>query len=101
MAHGHRGILNCLTYQMNLFILSLQVIAIVMDMFTDVDILKETVDASIRGVPVYVLLDDFHLKQFLTAAENQDIKLQQLRVSHSLNVAVCLLAHSSHVLFSQ
>ncbi|XP_051936487.1 protein FAM83B [Hippocampus zosterae] len=56
-----------------------QVIAIVMDMFTDVDILKETVDASIRGVPVYVLLDDFHLKQFLTAAENQDIKLQQLR----------------------
>ncbi|XP_077438968.1 protein FAM83B [Vanacampus margaritifer] len=56
-----------------------QVIAIVMDMFTDVDILKETVDASIRGVPVYVLLDDFHLKHFLTAAENQDVKLQQLR----------------------
>ncbi|XP_049593051.1 protein FAM83B [Syngnathus scovelli] len=56
-----------------------QVIAIVMDMFTDVDILKETVDASTRGVPVYVLLDDFHLKHFLTAAENQDVKLQHLR----------------------
>ncbi|XP_008295774.1 protein FAM83B [Stegastes partitus] len=56
-----------------------QVVAIVMDMFTDVDIFKETVDASIRGVPVYVLLDDFHLKSFLKMAENQDVKLQQLR----------------------
>lgn len=52
-----------------------------MDRFTDVDIFKEIVDASIRGVPVYVLLDDFHLKSFLTMAENQDVKLQQLRVS--------------------
>uniref|UniRef100_A0A665X9N4 Scaffolding anchor of CK1 domain-containing protein n=1 Tax=Echeneis naucrates TaxID=173247 RepID=A0A665X9N4_ECHNA len=49
-----------------------QVIAIVMDSFTDVDIFRETVDASIRGVPVYVLLDDFHLKSFLTMVENQD-----------------------------
>ncbi|XP_035518868.1 protein FAM83B [Morone saxatilis] len=56
-----------------------QVIAIVMDKFTDVDIFKEAVDASIRGVPVYVLLDDFHLKSFLTMAENQDVKIQQLR----------------------
>lgn len=50
-------------------------------MFTDVDIFKEVVDASIRGVPVYVLLDDSHLKSFLTMAENQDVKIQQLRVS--------------------
>ncbi|XP_070834022.1 protein FAM83B [Chaetodon trifascialis] len=56
-----------------------QVIAIVMDKFTDVDIFKEAVDASIRGVPVYVLLDDSHLKSFLTMAENQDVKIQQLR----------------------
>lgn len=52
-----------------------------MDKFTDVDIFKEVVDASIRGVPVYVLLDDFHLKGFLAMAENQDVKIQQLRVS--------------------
>lgn len=61
--------------------MSSQVIAIVMDRFTDVDIFKETVDASIRGVPVYVLLADSHLKSFLTMAENQDVKIQQLRVS--------------------
>ncbi|KAM4592070.1 protein FAM83B [Odontesthes bonariensis] len=56
-----------------------QVIAIVMDEFTDVDIFKETVNAAMRGVPVYVLLDDFHLKSFLKMAENQDVKLHQLR----------------------
>ncbi|XP_061601505.1 protein FAM83B [Cololabis saira] len=56
-----------------------KVIAIVMDVFTDVDIFKETVEASIRGVPVYILLDDFHLQSFLEMAENQDVKLQQLR----------------------
>lgn len=53
-----------------------------MDKFTDVDIFKEVVDASIRGVPTYVLLDHFHLKSFLKMAENQDIIIQQLRVSH-------------------
>ncbi|KAK5853922.1 hypothetical protein PBY51_015035 [Eleginops maclovinus] len=56
-----------------------QVVAIVMDKFTDVDIFKEVVDASIRGVPVYVILDDSHLKSFLRMAENQDVKIQQLR----------------------
>ncbi|KAM4729374.1 protein FAM83B [Anableps anableps] len=55
------------------------VIAIVMDKFTDVDIFRETVDASMRGVPVYVLLDDNHFKSFLKMADNQDIKIQQLR----------------------
>lgn len=56
-----------------------QVIAIAMDKFTDIDIFKEVVDASIRGVAVYVLLDNFNLKSFLTMAESQDVKVQQLR----------------------
>ncbi|KAM3863068.1 protein FAM83B [Diretmus argenteus] len=56
-----------------------QVVAIVMDVFTDVDLFKEIVDACARGVPVYVLLDDFHLKSFLTMVENQDVKIQQLK----------------------
>ena len=60
--------------------LASQVIAIVMDMFTDIDIFKETVDAAGRGVPVYVLLDDLNLKSFLAMVESQDIKIPQLRV---------------------
>lgn len=67
------------------FTLSFQVISIAMDMFTDIDIFKEVVDASIRGVPVYILLDEFHLKSFLTMAESQDVKIQQLRVSMRFN----------------
>ncbi|KAL4640901.1 protein FAM83B [Arapaima gigas] len=50
-----------------------------MDVFTDVDIFKEIVDASVRGVPVYVLLDDFQFKSFLAMAEKQTIQLQRLR----------------------
>ncbi|XP_077086437.1 protein FAM83B [Siphateles boraxobius] len=56
-----------------------QVIAIAMDVFTDVDIFKEVVDASVRGVPVYILLDHNHFKSFLTMIEKQDIQLQKLR----------------------
>ncbi|XP_061083391.1 protein FAM83B [Conger conger] len=56
-----------------------QVIAVVMDIFTDVDILKELVDASGRGVAVYILLDDSGLQSFLTMAEKQDIHIQRLR----------------------
>lgn len=52
-----------------------------MDVFTDVDIFKEVVGASLRGVPVYILLDDFHVKSFLTMAENQDVNIRQMRVS--------------------
>lgn len=52
-----------------------------MDVFTDVDIFKEVVNASLRGIPVYILLDDFHVKSFLTMAENQDVNIRQLRVS--------------------
>ncbi|KAJ0067334.1 hypothetical protein NL108_016500, partial [Boleophthalmus pectinirostris] len=55
------------------------VIAIAMDKFTDVDIFKEIVEASLRGVAVYVLLDHFNLKSFLFMVENQDVRIQQLR----------------------
>ncbi|XP_059422803.1 protein FAM83B [Carassius carassius] len=56
-----------------------QVIAIAMDVFTDVDIFKEMVDASVRGVSVYILLDHNHFKSFLNMIEKQDIQIQKLR----------------------
>lgn len=65
----------------DIFSVSPQVISIVMDVFTDVDIFKEVVDASLRGVPVYILLDDFHVKSFCTMAKNLSVNIQQLRVS--------------------
>lgn len=84
--YTHFGLLAHWT-DYDLFILFLQVVAIVMDKFTDVDIFKEAVDVSARGVPVYVLLDEFHLKSFLTMAESQDVKIQQLRVSISFKAS--------------
>nr|XP_023684889.1 protein FAM83B [Paramormyrops kingsleyae] len=55
------------------------IIAIVMDIFTDVDIFKEVVDASSRGVAVYILLDERHVKAFLRMTEKQDVHIQRLR----------------------
>ncbi|TRY65230.1 hypothetical protein DNTS_014044 [Danionella cerebrum] len=57
-----------------------QVIAIAMDVFTDVDIFKEVVDASVRGVPVYILLDHHHFKSFLSMTQKQDVQIQKLRL---------------------
>nr|XP_033791472.1 protein FAM83B [Geotrypetes seraphini] len=56
-----------------------QVIAIVMDIFTDVDIFKELMEASTRGVPVYLLLDDYNFSHFFKMMEKQGIQLQRLR----------------------
>ncbi|OCT78386.1 protein FAM83B [Xenopus laevis] len=56
-----------------------QVIAIVMDMFTDVDIFRELVEASSRGVPIYLLLDDINFPHFLKMTEKQGVQMQRLR----------------------
>uniref|UniRef100_A0A452GV23 Scaffolding anchor of CK1 domain-containing protein n=1 Tax=Gopherus agassizii TaxID=38772 RepID=A0A452GV23_9SAUR len=63
-----------------------QVVAIVMDVFTDVDLLSEVLDAAARRVPVYILLDEMNSQLFLdTAAKCKSLPhlsagLQFLRV---------------------
>ncbi|KAL7987987.1 hypothetical protein Chor_006906 [Crotalus horridus] len=59
--------------------LHLQVIAIVMDIFTDVDIFKEIVEASTRGISVYLLLDESNFSHFLKMTEKQGCQVQRLR----------------------
>ncbi|XP_015273769.1 PREDICTED: protein FAM83B, partial [Gekko japonicus] len=54
-------------------------IAIVMDIFTDVDIFKEIVDASTRGISVYLLLDESNFSHFFKMAEKQGCQVQRLR----------------------
>ncbi|XP_044529463.1 protein FAM83B [Gracilinanus agilis] len=56
-----------------------KVIALVMDMFTDVDIFKEIVEASARGISVYILLDDSNFNHFLRMTEKQGCQVQRLR----------------------
>lgn len=56
-----------------------KVIALVMDIFTDVDIFKEIVEASTRGISVYILLDESNFSHFLTMTEKQGCQVQRLR----------------------
>ncbi|EPY83024.1 hypothetical protein CB1_000602029 [Camelus ferus] len=56
-----------------------EVIALVMDIFTDVDIFKEIVEASTRGISVYILLDESNFNHFLSMTEKQGCQVQRLR----------------------
>ncbi|XP_028315630.1 protein FAM83B-like isoform X2 [Gouania willdenowi] len=54
-------------------------IAIAMDVFTDVDIFKELVSATLRGVVVYILLDDSHMKSFMNMSHRVGINIRDLK----------------------
>ncbi|XP_019905066.2 protein FAM83B [Esox lucius] len=56
-----------------------RVIAIAMDIFTDVDIFMEIVNATSRGVVVYILIDHYHFKSFLNMAVSAGIQIQDLK----------------------
>ncbi|KAL6111143.1 uncharacterized protein ACO6RY_20093 [Pungitius sinensis] len=56
-----------------------QVIAIAMDVFTDLDIFKEVVTAALRGVMVYILLDDSQFRSFLTMSQRVGINVQDFK----------------------
>ncbi|XP_069588243.1 protein FAM83H [Ranitomeya imitator] len=52
-----------------------QVIGIVMDIFTDVDILSDLLDAAARRVPVYIILDEMNSQHFLDMASKCRVNL--------------------------
>uniref|UniRef100_A0A665VSN7 Scaffolding anchor of CK1 domain-containing protein n=1 Tax=Echeneis naucrates TaxID=173247 RepID=A0A665VSN7_ECHNA len=56
-----------------------QVVAIAMDVFTDVDIFKELISATLRGVVVYILLDDSQLRSFLSMTRRVGINIQDFK----------------------
>lgn len=63
------------------FALGPQVVAVVMDMFTDVDLLSEVLEAAARRVPVYILLDEMNAQHFLDTAEKCRVNLHHVDVS--------------------
>ncbi|XP_021175852.2 protein FAM83B [Fundulus heteroclitus] len=56
-----------------------EVIAIAMDVFTDVDIFKELISAAIRGVAVYILLDDSRVGSFLKMSDSVGINIHDIK----------------------
>ncbi|XP_016417186.1 serine-rich adhesin for platelets-like isoform X2 [Sinocyclocheilus rhinocerous] len=56
-----------------------QVIAVVMDMFTDVDIFADILGAATRGVAVYVLLDELNAHHFVGMVNNCRVNLDEIK----------------------
>lgn len=52
------------------------VIAIVMDIFTDIDIFSDLLDAAARNVPVYILLDEQDAPHFVSMVNNCKVNLE-------------------------
>lgn len=68
---------------------SAQVIAVVMDLFTDGDIFQDIVDAaSKRRVPVYIILDESGVKFFLEMCQGLELADFRIRVSSPLGQVV-------------
>lgn len=62
------------------FIYNLQVVAIVMDLFTDIDIFKDVLDASFRRkVAVYIILESEGVKHFLKMCDKAGIHTGHLK----------------------
>lgn len=55
-----------------------QVVAVVMDMFTDVDLFGEVLEAAARRVPVYILLDEMNAQHFLDMADKCRVNLHHV-----------------------
>lgn len=71
----------------------LQVIAVAMDTFTDVDIFSDLLDAAARHVPVYILLDERESCHFVSMVINCKVNLDLIPVS----LHYCLLSIEKHV----
>ena len=52
-----------------------------MDIFTDVDIFSDLLDAAARHVPVYILLDELNAHHFVAMVNNCRVNLDLIHVS--------------------
>lgn len=55
-----------------------------MDMFTDVDIFHDILNAAMRNVAVYILLDELNVHHFLNMVSNCRVNLQSIQVSEKM-----------------
>ncbi|XP_077362859.1 protein FAM83H isoform X2 [Festucalex cinctus] len=64
-----------------------QVIAVVMDTFTDVDIFADLLDATARHIPVYILLDEQEAPNFVSMVSNCKVNLDLIQMMRVRTVA--------------
>ncbi|KAJ8334831.1 hypothetical protein SKAU_G00404700 [Synaphobranchus kaupii] len=63
------------------------VIALVMDMFTDVDLFSDLLNAAARHVPVYILLDELNAHHFSAMVNNCKVNLDMVQLMRVRTVA--------------
>ncbi|KAM9340052.1 protein FAM83H isoform 2-T2 [Symphorus nematophorus] len=66
---------------------AMQVIAVVMDRFTDVDIFADLLAAAARHVPVYILLDEQEAHHFVSMVINCKVNLEHIPMMRVRTVA--------------
>lgn len=72
-----------------------QVIAVVMDVFTDVDIFRDLLDAGFRRrVPVYIIIDIASVPCFLSMCARADMHHGHLKVSVCIHTCVHIYART-------
>ncbi|XP_067825287.1 protein FAM83H [Heptranchias perlo] len=64
-----------------------QVIAIVMDIFTDIDLFDEVLEAACRRIPVYLLLDELFSHHFLDMVKKCKVNLSHIHFLRVRTVA--------------
>ncbi|KAM3857997.1 protein FAM83H [Diretmus argenteus] len=64
-----------------------QVIAVVMDIFTDIDIFADLLDAAARHVPIYILLDEQNAHHFVAMVTNCRVNLDLIPMMRVRTVA--------------
>lgn len=73
-----------------------------MDMFTDVDIFADILNAAMRKVAVYILLDEQNADHFVSMVSNCRVNLQTIQVSPFRQFYIFYIAHKFNciVIFS-
>ncbi|CAN9504031.1 unnamed protein product [Ophioblennius macclurei] len=64
-----------------------QVIALVMDIFTDVDLFSDLLDAAARHIPVYILLDEKEVHHFISMVISCKVNLDLVQTMRVRTVA--------------
>lgn len=69
-----------------------------MDMFTDVDIFSDLLEAAGRHVPVYILLDERNAPHFVNMVMSCKVNLDLIQVSFRFSYIPCV--YSNFFLFT-
>ena len=66
-----------------------------MDVFTDIDLFADLLDAAERRVPVYILLDEHNSHHFVSMVTSCKVNLEMIHVSFTPAIVQKIRCHDS------